>query len=1196
MQKRFLHKRVIALCVAVMMALSMLPVTAFSYGEEFEAEEEILVFGFDEDGYIASEGGALPYDDEIIVTGANAPVWAPNLIGATSTGAARNPVSNAAGNPVGLIISSSATNVISFTASGVLMFTNNFSSSLRLQIIQAGSNANSAAGHGFAAVVGKRYRLEFNASTDAAGTTPPTALRLRPGASGGTSDTGDVTATSGTRFVHTFTFDGAVSDNGTVVAAIDTRLPNGGVLYLSNIQIFEAEELIVEPDGDETVIFCIQDYPELLNRESTGNLGQSETDNFLSGHAGEAATTTVAMAAGKMEISMSGRNGVGQALRFRAETLAGLVIPGHKYRLEYTARSSAATTARIRVELGTGTLPGTGPGALHNGGAAPVNTPFTHSVTFTAEELAQMGTLGSDPSDFATISLSVAEGTSTLTYTHIQAIKICPVNCANSACEPVACNFCGSFDCRGKCNSTGGELIWSLAKYIQDGNPINEDDSRVMNAESEVWESTPGVLRVDITDAGDAWGWRGVDFIVHDLLSVGNSVSITVRGGSGGNAIRLVSEAPWIDGVHGDNNQPYTTTIGTAPNLAAGAEHTFAFNVTSAHLMDGAAYFRVNMALPLGGSGHFFVTNVEITSGTPPVACSFCGNIDCKGECNTTGGALIWSLANYMAENHIDDEGSRVINAGAAVSAEGIGEIRVDIEAADEWGWQGIDFNVHDLLVAGDLVAVTVRGGAGGRNLLLKAEEPYVNEDSYSVTIGTATSLAAGAEHTFSFFVTSDHIANADYFRVSMATNAAGQTGHFFVTKVEVRRSGAFCCADFPDCTCGITAGTKIWELNIVPALAAALNAGTSFEGVGRSGSPTFTVANNQFTVSGRTENWNAIDIPLEPIGVTATGTYRLIVEGVGTTNQLQALFPADGTVAGSAWDWGMVTGSGGLLVMEFDRTIPAGIVLDGAHRIRIRTSGTDNFTITSARIERLTGDGELGYVPISSIAYGITVSNSTASTGNFELNFRYGSWVTTTLNFPMTNGSRVLPVTNFNPATVGFIDPWTLVGVPGSTAVITLDKVIINGIDLMFITPVEIPIGDEEVWYVDTGTGIPTVSWHNRWAGMADGHVIARSADGQFHFAFDAEADGGNGLAVLRTGRGGSSVGILRPDGNGSFTSADLVWLARFLVGHTGVTLTDRRNANIRGEDRAPNLFDLSDLMGLLVGRSLEELLARTH
>jgi hypothetical protein len=167
--------------------------------------------------------------------------WTPNLVGATSTGAARNPVSNG-GNALGIITSSGADGCISVTAGGALHFRNmHANNNLRLQIIAAGSNANSAVGHGFTPILGNRYLLTVDAATTDGGSTPPAALRFRPGAAGGVSETGDVTAAAGTTtFTHEFTYDGTVSDNGTVVVAIDSRLAGNnadGPIFFSNISI-----------------------------------------------------------------------------------------------------------------------------------------------------------------------------------------------------------------------------------------------------------------------------------------------------------------------------------------------------------------------------------------------------------------------------------------------------------------------------------------------------------------------------------------------------------------------------------------------------------------------------------------------------------------------------------------------------------------------------------------------------------------------------------------------------------------------------------------------------------------------------------------------------------------------------------------------------------------------------------------------
>ena len=146
-----------------------------------------------------------------------------------------------------------------------------------------------------------------------------------------------------------------------------------------------------------------------------------------------------------------------------------------------------------------------------------------------------------------------------------------------------------------------------------------------------------------------------------------------------------------------------------------------------------------------------------------------------------------------------------------------------------------------------------------------------------------------------------------------------------------------------------------IWGLNITPALVAALNAANEHSGAMASGTPDFAIVGGNLVVSGRTEPWNALDVSLEGL-VTPTGRYRVTVIGVGADNQLQVQFPADGN-AGSAWDWGTVTGVGGRTVVSFDATIPSGIALDDSgFRFRVRTNGTDDFTIHQIILRRLCG------------------------------------------------------------------------------------------------------------------------------------------------------------------------------------------------------------------------------------------------
>jgi RHS repeat-associated protein len=69
--------------------------------------------------------------------------------------------------------------------------------------------------------------------------------------------------------------------------------------------------------------------------------------------------------------------------------------------------------------------------------------------------------------------------------------------------------------------------------------------------------------------------------------------------------------------------------------------------------------------------------------------------------------------------------------------------------------------------------------------------------------------------------------------------------------------------------------------------------------------------------------------------------------------------------------------------------------------------------------------------------------------------------------------------------------------------------------------------------------------------------------------------------------------VGAVSTNGTGNVTSADIIWLARSVVGHTGFELSNRRVANLRGDDRDATLDDVTMLLRWLVGYDLMHLIS---
>jgi hypothetical protein len=67
--------------------------------------------------------------------------------------------------------------------------------------------------------------------------------------------------------------------------------------------------------------------------------------------------------------------------------------------------------------------------------------------------------------------------------------------------------------------------------------------------------------------------------------------------------------------------------------------------------------------------------------------------------------------------------------------------------------------------------------------------------------------------------------------------------------------------------------------------------------------------------------------------------------------------------------------------------------------------------------------------------------------------------------------------------------------------------------------------------------------------------------------------------------------IGAVSTGGKGDVTSYDVTWLARHVAGHTGFEISNRRVANLRGEDRTPNIGDVTMLARWLVGYDLAHL-----
>ncbi|MCL2048593.1 MAG: dockerin type I repeat-containing protein [Defluviitaleaceae bacterium] len=616
--------------------------------------------------------------------------------------------------------------------------------------------------------------------------------------------------------------------------------------------------------------------------------------------------------------------------------------------------------------------------------------------------------------------------------------------------------------------------------------------------------------------------------------------------------------------------------------------------------------------------------------------------------------SVIWSMEEHLIEigDDFEDDNARIVDAESILSPTGDGGVNVIIIAADPWGWRGVDFIVHDLLEVGDMVVATVKGQGMGGAITIHSEAPYDEETGtdHSLLIDSSGVLDSDEEYTFSFAVTEEHLNRGrTHFRMRMAVDE-GDVGMFDVTSFEVIRSRIK-----PPPETWVT----VWELGIVPELVTALNGNSRYNYVQRSASPEFSIVNGELVVSGRGGNWFAFDILVggdNGIALAADTKYKITVVGEGATNDIQVFFPLDE----EPWELNTATAYNGVVSVEFTSVIPsAGDAVVNPPRIRVATSGSDDFTITSAKIERVLEDG--GSVPVSSLEYVVTVSGATTE-GSFNLGVRPdGTWSWTDVAIPATNGTHnvVVPLTT----TAGFLNIGQIDAIAGSGASISFDKVIVNGIELEFTAPLVIEPGDSSSWYFDNTLDAPAGrnvvpmpnSWTPRWSNMDvyDGLAYAQSADGLTQLAFEEGAGfaslpgiivlrvatgstnqvtfdlGGGNSVIVNVGNGMSAtpphnpwdgrgegwifegwategyrnvtanttvsanwvrVGAVASDGAGDVSSADIVFLARAVAGHTGFAVGDTRVADING-DGAVNAADITALLRWLTGYRLSDL-----
>ena len=150
-----------------------------------------------------------------------------------------------------------------------------------------------------------------------------------------------------------------------------------------------------------------------------------------------------------------------------------------------------------------------------------------------------------------------------------------------------------------------------------------------------------------------------------------------------------------------------------------------------------------------------------------------------------------------------------------------------------------------------------------------------------------------------------------------------------------------------PPCTCTTNRPPPIYEFTPSEVVATALNARENIEGLQPSGEPSFVFADGNLNVSNREGGWYGVDVLLERLDLRPNARYRINVTGRGMAvgENLQLTFPLDA----DPWDTEVTNGVADNVSMEFSSTPVTGQV---NHRIRIRTNGTGNFSVSSITIE----------------------------------------------------------------------------------------------------------------------------------------------------------------------------------------------------------------------------------------------------
>jgi len=243
----------------------------------------------------------------------------------------------------------------------------------------------------------------------------------------------------------TLSLDIAPSDSPPEILSIRAPGNPGNLGSAASFSISNITVVTVEPPALGVELFNMQTHPGVTAHGGPSNFGGGHFDGWITAHNGGAGATSVGI--DPTIITLTGRGGVGQAVRLRPDAAAFTPLQGdHLYKFEYTATASVAGVPTIRVEGGAGVAPFAA-ASTHTGPAVAAGETFTHYVVMTAAQIAQVVGDETTTPAFAGLSLTFSVGTADLTYTQIRLVRVCAECLSSDEC----CDECDT-----TCDPLGG--------------------------------------------------------------------------------------------------------------------------------------------------------------------------------------------------------------------------------------------------------------------------------------------------------------------------------------------------------------------------------------------------------------------------------------------------------------------------------------------------------------------------------------------------------------------------------------------------------------------------------------------------------------------------------------------------------------------------------------------------------------------